>query len=506
MSTPEVNDIPVAENAQPEIRLSYQEAFDQIADRRKRADYSGAADLAKSIAKQLPHDFDAQLSAGQCTLLAGEAEESLAYVNRAISLRDNSAPTSFFKSRAEESLNQTTQAFDSINKALSIDPDNTEYMLARGSIFMGMGDRENAIAEFLKILKIDKRAVSALLKLSVIPGYKLPREQVKMAEFLISSGQLEPEQRGVAHFSVARAYEAEKKHDRQFKHLHAGNGIYSRLYGYTPEDFSSKVSLMAEYFPAELVNKRLPGSVSSARLIFIVGMPRSGSTLLEQILSSHSQVTSVGENNYLANAIIEFERNVSFPDIDERSLDALPQIAEKYLKCLGPLEDNSVIVDKTLLNYMFSGVIRLLFPNARFIYAQRNPVATCYGAYKQLFSPGNVSFTYSLDHLAARYRDTVRMVRHWIQVMPDRYFVLDYESLVKNQELVTRDLLNFCELPWEDSCLNFHENESVVGTASRMQVKQKLYSSAVAQWKDYADYVTPLTELLTEEDGYPLQP
>jgi tetratricopeptide (TPR) repeat protein len=505
MSTTEENDVTLAVNLQPETQLSYQEAFAHIADRRKRADYAGAADLARSVAQQLPRDFDSQLMAGQCTLIAGEAEESLLYVNRAIVLRDNSAPALFFKSRAEETLNQPTLAFDSINKALSIDPGNTEYMLARGSIFMGMGDRENAIAEFLEILRINKRAVGALLKLSVIPGYKLSRDQVKMAEFLISSGQLEPEQRAVAHFSVARGYEAEAKRDRQFKHLSAGNGIYSRLYKYTPEDFSNKVSLMIKHFPAELFTGNLPETISSARLIFIVGMPRSGSTLLEQILCSHSQVTTISENNYLGNAITEFEQNFSFPDIDERSLDALSQVAEKYLECLGALTDRSVIVDKTLLNYMFSGVIHLLFPNAKFIYAQRNPVATCYGAYKQLFSPGNVPFTYSLDHLAARYRDTVRMVRHWVQVMPDSYFVLDYESLVENQEQVSRDLLQFCELPWEDACLNFHENESAVGTASRMQVKQKLYSSAVAQWKQYADYVEPLTQLLTEEDGYPIQ-
>jgi tetratricopeptide (TPR) repeat protein len=505
MSTTNENGTTAAGDLEPETQLSYQEAFAHIADRQKRADYSGAADLARSVARQLPDDFDAQMAAGQCTLVAGEAQESLLYASRAISLRDNSAAALFLKSRAEETLNQTRLAFDSINQALSIDPDNTEYMLARGSIFMGIGERENAIAEFLGILKINKRAVGALLKLSVIPGYKLSREQVKMAEFLISSGQLALEQRAVAHFSVARAYEQETKRDRQFKHLHAGNGIYNQLYNYTPEDFSDKVSLMVEHFPVELFAERLSASVSSARLIFIVGMPRSGSTLLEQILCSHSQVTTISENNYLGNAITEFEQNFRFPDIDERSLDALPQVAEKYLQCLGPLTDNSVIVDKTLLNYMFSGVIRLLFPNARFIYTQRNPVATCYGAYKQLFSPGNVPFTYNLDYLAARYRDTVRMVRHWVRVIPDSYFVLDYESLVENQEQITRDLLNFCELPWEDSCLNFHENESAVGTASRMQVKQKIYSSAVAEWKQYADYVEPLTQLLTEEDGYPIE-
>lgn len=487
------------------VLLTYQEAFAHINDRLRRAEFSWAAELALSLVEQYPEDFDAQLTAGQCLLQAGQVNQSFAHIERAMSLREDAASAFFLKARALEHLNKSEQAFECINRALAIDPGNAEYLDARGSIYMSIADRENAIADFLEVLRINKRSIGALLKLSVIPGYELSREQVKMAEFLIQSGQLEQQQKGTAHFAVAGAYEKLGNRERQFKHLHAGNAIYSRLFRYEPEEFTRQVNQMIECFPASLFARDLPGSNSEARLVFIVGLPRTGSTLLEQILGCHSQVVTVGENNHLANAIAAFEENFSFPDMDERSLAALHRIANDYLAFAGQSAGGRVVVDKTLPNYMLSGLLRLLFPRARFIYTQRHPVATCYGAYKKLFSPGNVTFTYNLEHLAARYRDTLRMVRHWLEVIPDSYHVLDYESLVDNQEQVTRDILEFCELPWEDSCLNFHENASAVATASKMQVKQKIYSTAVSEWRQYEDYLAPLVELLGEEGGYPLR-
>ena len=185
-----------------------------------------------------------------------------------------------------------------------------------------------------------------------------------------------------------------------------------------------------------------------------------------------------------------------FPQaIFDDALPCLSEIADTYLDSISSLGDDQLIIDKTLGNYLFPGLISMIFPNAKFIHSSRHPVATCYGCYKVLFGSGLVPFSYRLEDLASQYQDTARMLDHWKQVMPGKIHTLQYESLIAEQESQTRDLLKFCALPWEDDCLNFHSSGRAVGTASNIQVKQKLYTSAVDEWEKFRDYLGPLLSL-----------
>ena len=174
----------------------------------------------------------------------------------------------------------------------------------------------------------------------------------------------------------------------------------------------------------------------------------------------------------------------------------LGAIADSYLKYIGAAATDEVVVDKSWGDYLYPGVISLIFPNARFVHSRRHPVATCYGCYKVLFGSGLVPFAYSFDQLVSQYRDVDNILEHWKAVLPGKFHTLQYESLVQDQESQTRRLLAFCGLNWEEACLAFHDNTGAIGNASNFQVRSKLYSHAVDEWRKYEEYLGPLMELV----------
>jgi hypothetical protein len=305
---------------------------------------------------------------------------------------------------------------------------------------------------------------------------------------------------------LANTYEKRGDTAQYFEHLHAGNAIASKLYGYNPERNKWDIDNLIKYFSETVFQGDFSNERRDERLIFIIGMPRSGSTLVEQILSAHSMVGSVGETPYMMDAVNSFSREYSskprFPfSINTQNIEKIGLIADDYAQHITAITDKLVIVDKTLGNFFYTGLIHLIFPNAKFIHAKRHPVATCFGCYKLQFAPGVVTYSYNLDHLVAEFTECTRIIDHWKSVLPEKFFTLEYETLVQNQREVTENLLDFCELPWEEQCLHFHENSSVVTSSSQLQVKRKLYTKALNDWEKYREYLGPLMEITEDQSN-----
>ena len=236
--------------------------------------------------------------------------------------------------------------------------------------------------------------------------------------------------------------------------------------------------------------------------IFIVGLPRSGSTLLEQILASHSMVDGTMElHNILALAQKlrgrEPEKSSRYPAIlHELEQDYFRRFGEQYIKDTGVYRgDAPLFIDKMPNKFLHIGLIRLILPNARVIDARRDPMACCFSCYKQLFGEGQ-EFTYGLQEVGRYYRAYVRLMEHWDRVLPGFVLRVMHEDVVDDLETQVRRILDFCGLPFEEACLNFHETERSVRTPSSEQVRQPIYRSGLEQWRNFEPWLDPLKEAL----------
>jgi hypothetical protein len=308
------------------------------------------------------------------------------------------------------------------------------------------------------------------------------------------------------HYALAKEYEDLGDYPRSFQHLQHGARIRRAHMQYDVERDLATVDWIIESFPVAPSEAMAdPGKVapSAAAPIFILGLPRSGSTLVDRILSSHSLVSSAGELNAFALAIVDAVRKQSGRTQMSRqeliaasaSLD-FAALGRDYLeraRASGATGD--YFTDKMPLNYLYCGLIRRALPNAKIIHVSRSPMAACYAMYKMLFEDG-YPFSYDLEEIGRYYLAYRRLMEHWWRSMPGAMLSLRYEDLISDQLGVTLSLLKFCGLEWQEACAQFHQNPSPTTTASAAQVRRPLYDSSVSQWRHYEAQLAPLAAQL----------
>ncbi len=293
---------------------------------------------------------------------------------------------------------------------------------------------------------------------------------------------------------------------RAFEHLLQGNALKRSQVHYDEAGYQRELRLIAGRFDSNLLDRWAAAGDPSPVPIFIVGMPRCGSTLIEQILASHPQVHAAGELNSLDRVVKTLPnsagRPVPFPaGIGELDADRLQRLGQAYLASLPtPADGKQRITDKTLSNFLYVGLIRLILPNARIVHTLRNPVDTCVSCFSKLFASG-LTFSYDLAELGRFYRGYHQLMAHWRSVLPGGAMLdVSYEDVVDNLEEQARRLIDYCGLPWDDRCLSFRESSRPIATASNVQVRQPLYRSSVDRGRRYAAYLQPL---LAELEGLP---
>ena len=244
-------------------------------------------------------------------------------------------------------------------------------------------------------------------------------------------------------------------------------------------------------------NKKLETDSSSIRPIFIVGMLRSGTSLVEQIISSHGEVYGAGELKNFNNSIIPIIKKHLAEENFSLIEDEFKLIREEYLSSLSMINTNAnVITDKFPLNFRSIGFILSAFPDAKIIHLKRDARATCWSIYKHYFSDAGNGWAYNLDDLAKFYKLYVDLMNYWHELYPGKIYDISYEKLTSNQEKESRQLIEYCDLEWDPFCLNFHENKRDVNTASSLQVRKKIYQGSSDAWREYSDFLKPLTKAL----------
>ncbi len=387
------------------------------------------------------------------------------------------------------------KAKEQYEKALSINPKFAQALNNLGAAYEIFGLKEQALENYIKSIKEDPSYSEAHRNLSAIKKYKKNDPQINQLESLYSNNNLPISDKRNLSFALAKVHEDLGDSDQFIKFLDEGNNLRKQELNYSfdsSKNFHSSI-LKAFENPPELISESAQKK-STIRPIFILGMPRSGTTLVEQILASHNKVHGAGELNYLKNIVtpilIQYinNKNESLSNRDIKS------IRKQYLDAIIKLDTNqNVITDKMPINFRLIGFILSALPEAKIVHVKRDARATCWSNYKHYFSSGN-GFTFDQEDLSKFYGLYSEIMDFWHELFPNIIFDLSYEKLTENQKSETKKLLNYCELEWDDNCLDFHKNDRGIKTASASQVRQKMYQGSSDVWKKYEPYLKPLID------------
>ena len=402
-------------------------------------------------------------------------------------------------------LERREEAVTCYERAAALEPDRAKHHYNIAALQRSLGDIEQAEANFDKAIELDPADWEAIKVRSELRKQTAEDNHVDALEAMLDAGIADP--RGEVHVCYALAKELEDLGEpaRSFGYLKSGADKRRSLMRYDVQRDIDTMAAIEETFSAE----RLAGSHNGSdndEAIFIVGMPRTGTTLVERILGSHSDVYSAGELGNFATVLMQQVRaQVDGPPPPRDELVRLSAsidfaaLGDAYVASTRPFTGKTPrFIDKLPLNFLYVGLIRLALPNAKIVSVRRHPLDTCYAVYKQLFVDA-YPFSYDLEELARYYAAYDRLMRHWETVLPDAVYILEYETLVDDFEPEVRRLLDHCGLAFEDACLRFHENRAASTTASTVQVRQPVYRSSVGKWQQYRDQLAPLIATLGDE-------
>ncbi|MDX2425698.1 MAG: sulfotransferase [Cycloclasticus sp.] len=368
-----------------------------------------------------------------------------------------------------------------------------------------LGHTEAAIESLQRALNIEPNNVSALCSLYALKQHQPDSIPIELIKKLYANSRLTNRERILVCYTLARAHNKFGEENVAFDYLHEANKITKTEVGYkfykSENTFSSIKKLFSVKHPILDVDDF--DSLSKIRPIFIVGMPRSGTSLTEQILDCHTSVRGAGElefMNQLAHIIMqEQQANLTRQYPKPLSKNSISAIRNRYHISLQGLNyPANIIIDKMPLNFRWIGLILLAFPEAKIIHLKRDPVATCWSNFNRYFPVHGLGFTNNLNDLAKFYHLYTDLMTFWHQRFPNKIYDLCYEDLTENQEEETRKLLAYCGLDWEENCFHFHENTRRVVTASADQVGQKMYQGSSNSWKRFEQQLQPLVQALNQ--------
>lgn len=433
----------------------------------------------------------------------GRTEEAVAVARRAAALAPGNADILNALGVALQHDGAVEEAVAVFERAATCGPDNGAALASKAGALVELGRGAEAMALFDQVVARFPRQAAAWLNRADGKTFAAGDPDIEAMRALLGPGGLEaPDERMAIDFALGKALLDARDPAAAFAHLAAGNRRKRAITAHDADATTHWIGRIAESFPPDLI-ERFKGSGDPSELpVFVVGMPRSGTTLIEQILASHPLITGAGELPHLRNVT----RNVRGQDgapvpfplyVPALQPEHLGQLGGRYLAKIAPLAGGTArVVDKMPSNFLFAGLIPLMLPRARIIHVMRDPVDTCLSCYTKLFA-GEQSFAYDLAELGRFWLDYRRLMAHWRAVLPPGSMLeVEYEAVVDDLEGEARRMLDFLGMGWDPAVLRFHETPRVVRTASRNQVRRPLYRTSVGRWRPYAAHLGPLLDTL----------
>ena len=438
-------------------------------------------------------------TAGQLGLL----EESIDAGKKAVDFLPDSMGAHLNLGTAYDAFGQTSHALTHFREAARLAPNHPVVQCNLGNALVGTGDKKAADACYRKAIQLQPSYAEPYRQLSRLHTYASCEHEDFGAITQQLSNPSMPETTGChLHFALGKMYEDCGQYGDAFEHIKAGNQIINQSVNFDANAYADEITELISIYTKQRVSELSQFGNSTSVPIFIVGMPRSGTTLVEQIIASHSECLGAGELYWFGQIEPRIQQLLKsdrpYPecvsDLDERSIKQLSDEFLRYLSILSEGGSQKHIVDKFPDNYKNLGIIAAMFPNARIIYCHRNPLDVCFSLYS-IYFPGGLGYTYDLNNVAKVYQQHERLMKHWQAVLPGRILTVSYENLVREQEMVTREIIQYIDIPWDDACLTFSGNNSRVLTMSAVQVRQGMYTSAVGRWRPFEKYLSPLLEI-----------
>jgi tetratricopeptide (TPR) repeat protein len=465
-------------------------------------EHYGQAEQLLARAVEIAPDFLAawiDLSRAQLEKLDLPAAQ--ASVARAAALNPRSANVQVHLANVQARSGRHDEAVESYRRALALNPASAPAQLGLGNTLKTIGRQAEAIAAYRQATRLRRESSEAWWSLSNLKTFRFDEAEIEAMRQQLASPGLADEARAQFSFALGKALEDRGEYAAAFEHYAAGNRLRRTLEHYDPVQTEVINERIRAVFDAPFLVRHAGVGDPDAAPIFVVGLPRSGSTLIEQILASHSQVDATHELPEVGRLILNIRR-------EQRDRNAYPEavrefdgadfaaLGRSYLEATRQYRHGAPrFIDKNPNNFASIGLLSLALPNARFINARRHPLDTCLSCYKQLFARGQ-PFTYDLVELAEYYLEYDRMMTHWHEVLPGRVLDVQYEEVVADLEGQVRRTLDFCGLSWEDACLRFHETERAIRTASSEQVRRPIYDDSIGIWRRYERELAPLLEVL----------
>ncbi len=478
----------------------------------RRGDDAAAEPYLLEVLARAPGHPAAREELARLRIRLGRVEEALPLIERLLAAEPGNAALSMLKAEALRMAERHEEGLAIVRSLLAIEPDNPKLWLIAGNQLRFGGEPQEAVAAYRRAILLRPGYGEAYWALSNFKTLRFTQEDaVEMRRSLNASPAPAADDVMHLHFALGKALEDEGEYGESFQHYAQANAIARARFAYAADATTAFVRRFQATFTQEFFTQRAAWGDQrstrgerSAAPIFIVGLPRSGSTLLEQILASHSDVEGTQELAAIPTIARELAarmtdgRDERFPGVlaslsaaDVESLAARYLESTRRYRALGKRR----FVDKMLGNFVSIGLIHLMFPGAAIIDSRRHPLGCGFSCYKQLFNPG-MNFAYDLTELGLYIRDYTDLMQHVDQVLPGRVHRVQYEQLIADPEREVRSLLEYCALPYEAACLRYHENPRVAQTISSEQVRLPLYAGATEQWRHYRVWLEPMATAL----------
>ena len=393
--------------------------------------------------------------------------------------------------------------FETILHAL---PDDAATLTSHGHALKTLGKQDEAVASYQSAARIRPDQGDAWYALANLKTYKFSDDELARLQSQETAPDLGFQDRVYLCFALGKAFEDRKDYAAAFEYYERGNDLKRAQTRYKSDQMEDELAAQAKICTTDLFEKQAGKGCEAPDPIFIVGLPRAGSTLIEQILASHSQVDGTLE---LPNILALSHRLRGRKRVSDRTFypRVLHDLDAGKLRALGEdyIENTRIhrqgapfFTDKMPNNFRHIGLIKLILPNAKIIDARRGAMACCFSGFKQLFAEGQ-EFTYGLEEIGRYYKAYVRLMDHWDMVLPSQILRVHHEDVVEDVEAQVRRILEFCDLPFEQTCIDFHQTKRAVRTASSEQVRQPIYKQSVAQWRHFEPWLEPLKQALGTE-------
>jgi len=489
----------------PDYAMAHYNRGNTLRDLNRVADALTSYEKALAIA---PGFTEALNNQGNALRKLKRPEEALTSFDKALAIKPDYADALCNRGNVLRDLRRPEEALASYDKALVVRPDYIETLNNRGNALRELGRVDESAQAFETAIKLAPRGIQSYHNLTLVKRFAAGDCHLRaMEELARNMSSLGGDEQISLHFALAKALADIGDHQRSFQHLLSGNAVKRKQ---TPYDEAAALGILERTrasFTGALMGRQEGLGEPSAAPLFIFGMPRSGTTLIEQILATHPEVFGAGEIDDFAKAIAGLDGDAAAalrsPEVVSRMSGAqFRQLGAEYVRRVRAIAPAAArIANKTPGNFRLAGLIHLALPNARFIHLRRDPVDTCLSCFSRLFF-GELPYAYDLGELGRYYRGYEALMAHWRKVLPPGVMLdVQYEDVTADLEGQARRILAHCALAWDPRCLDFHRNQRPVLTASATQVRQPIYNSSVGRSRPYEPFLTPLLEELNRNAG-----